>query len=776
MGRKIHAEPHRSLTGRHHLKRSVSKAVVILSLLTLWSMVSAQPAQIVEKLRVAARTATWTVEPGEYLYAICRHLTGGATIQKCVADIYALNPHAFFNGDPSRLVPGARLAIPTTYRNLLGGVVPSPAETTTPPAPMALALPTTPPAIDRAIPPPYRDALIGGAAADEDPIDFSARVGPGEPGQRSVSVEYAADTHQNSGRDRAIDQSLALQYRRETENWGEWAIDATGRQSSGPQDARFGTARSGARATLYHNAFPLSDRWIADSALGVIRSPLNPLVTNSFRLTLPSPLYAGLSTHIGDGTREFHLAAGELGALSGFGGSGFDTTSGRFASAGANWRWGEQWRLGVQSMHLDDAQARPDHHSFAATIVRERPDNTGKWSLHALADSQGHRGVWTDADLTWERTRHRFGAYHLDPGLMWSDAQLANDQRGFYWRADQRGLRQSLFGGINYADSNLERVAGRGGQKSVDGFAGVSLRIDRTISVGATLSLQAIEPHSATGAKRKAGAGSAFVNFNNIAGATRLDVARYLVRPEQSANEYVDSLGISQEWPQAGGFAISSAINASREHGLIDTTRRQSLSIALRSPLLNDFHWDLAMALARVTDRRGTEQNVNASLSSHWQVSRNWQTSAQLVWNTIDPAPPLPGATTEIFKREKRLLLTLRYERTSGAPFASLGVGRVGTGRIAGVVFFDENGDGIHQANERGASNLTVFLDGRMPVTTDSLGRYQFTSVPTGAHTLVLAADALPLPWTLEDESGIRVLVPLRGEVTRDIPLTRLRP
>jgi hypothetical protein len=291
--------------------------------------------------------------------------------------------------------------------------------------------------------------------------------------------------------------------------------------------------------------------------------------------------------------------------------------------------------------------------------------------------------------------------------------------------------------------------------------------------------VQAVEPRGVEGERRKVAAGSAFFSSVNRLGASRLDVARYLVRPQLSASEFVDNIGFSHDWPLLNGYAITSSINASRETGVQDTTRRQSLNMALRSPLAADFHWDIALALARVANSRGTEKNVNASASSYWQISPNWQASAQLVWNTIDPAPPLPGAVVESFKREKRFIFTMRYEQASGTPFAALGLarpGQAGTGRISGVVFFDENGDGIRQANERGAASLTILLDGRIPATTDALGRYQFLSVPVGIHTVVLLADSLPLPWTIEDEKGFRTSVPLRGEVLQDIPLVRLRP
>ena len=255
---------------------------------------------------------------------------------------------------------------------------------------------------------------------------------------------------------------------------------------------------------------------------------------NSFRFTLPSPLYAGLSTQFSEasGAAEFRFATGDIGVLQGLNGSAFDTTRGQFASAGANLRLDERWIVGIQSLQIRDVALQPDHSSVAVAVLHDLPGLAGKWSFHALADSKGRHGAWADADLNWEQTRHRVGAYQLDPDLLWADGQIANDQRGFYWRADQRGLRRSLFGGINYSDSNLDRVASRGGQRSVDGFVGITLRQSRHLSYGGTLSLQTIAPHRVEGARSEVASGSAFAGWTGVLGASRLDVARYLVRPE----------------------------------------------------------------------------------------------------------------------------------------------------------------------------------------------------------------------------------------------------
>ncbi len=422
------------------------------------------------------QTGAWTVEVGEHLFSICRQLIGGEKLGACVEEIRARNPTAFFNGDPARLIPGAMLQIPPSLRKGAGAASTksSPPSARAPGTLTPLSTDASPVASDVPIVvkpdvAKYRDVLIDAASTGPDPVDDGPALNT-EPGQRFTSVEYSADIHQQQSRGRVTDQSVALQFRQETENWGEWFVDAAGMHTTGPLDTNLLGARSGGRATIYHNAFPVTESWMANSAFGVVRNSLNTLVANSFRLTLPSPLFAGLATQIGDETRDFRLAAGNIGVLRGYNSNAFDTTRGQFASASATLRLGDGWLLGAQSMQVRDVLLMPDHASLAAVLHRELPGQAGKWSIHALADSKGQRGAWADADVSWDVNRHRFGVFHLDPRLLWADAQIANDQRGFYWRIDQRALRQSFFGGINYTDSNLDRIASRGGQKSADGF------------------------------------------------------------------------------------------------------------------------------------------------------------------------------------------------------------------------------------------------------------------------------------------------------------------
>ena len=78
------------------------------------------------------------------------------------------------------------------------------------------------------------------------------------------------------------------------------------------------------------------------------------------------------------------------------------------------------------------------------------------------------------------------------------------------------------------------------------------------------------------------------------------------------------------------------------------------------------------------------------------------------------------------------------------------------SGGVIGSVYLDDNGDGVRSASELAAANVTVLLDGRFAVRTDSLGNFEFPRVATGPHTLTVVPDNLPLPWFIDEPGGAR--------------------
>ncbi|HYY93567.1 MAG TPA: SdrD B-like domain-containing protein, partial [Pyrinomonadaceae bacterium] len=95
---------------------------------------------------------------------------------------------------------------------------------------------------------------------------------------------------------------------------------------------------------------------------------------------------------------------------------------------------------------------------------------------------------------------------------------------------------------------------------------------------------------------------------------------------------------------------------------------------------------------------------------------------------------------------QSRTALTLSLIHRFGVPGGGLGLAklfRFDEGKIEGRAFFDLNADGSDDPGEPGVGGLMVRLDGVRSAMTDARGRYSFSSVTPGEHTVALVSDRL---------------------------------
>jgi hypothetical protein len=173
-----------------------------------------------------------------------------------------------------------------------------------------------------------------------------------------------------------------------------------------------------------------------------------------------------------------------------------------------------------------------------------------------------------------------------------------------------------------------------------------------------------------------------------------------------------------------------------------------------------------------------------ADVSLTWQVARAWSVLASYYENRVGSWTPLvvtsplapPTAAVIAAAGERGVFLTVRYQEACGAHFAPLGgMPGSGSGRLSGVVYLDANENGRYDAGESGAASVTVILDGRFSVRSDSNGRFDFPAVAAGHHVLTVQADNLPLPWTLTNSGRTEVDVATRDRTEVNIGALRLK-
>jgi len=507
-----------------------------------------------------------------------------------------------------------------------------------------------------------------------------------------------------------------------------------------------------------------------------VRTPPS-FVNSSYRIFLPTSLLGGGSTFISDGHQSFLAYGGRVGRLEGSAVQTFDATPGEVAGLGYERRIG-LWSLGGQGVAVQGVPEVHDHE--AATLAVEYGSN-GDLVHHKaqiVADSDSHLGAWFDGDVSTGRMRQRFGLYNLDPGLEWADSPLQDDQRGAYWRGDFRTLRYTLSGGLDALQTNLRDDPERSALRSGTAYGTASLRIDRNLNIGGGLTYQVSRTRFGGAPRSDVISGNAYASWTGGFGVSRFDVTSYHGNATDTPDTRVDNYSWSQEWPTLGAMHTSSTLTYSREDNAGVRTDRSSVGFSGSGALYNGLTWDASVVYGRIQTDTGNEHDFNVSATATWPFAAHWVGTAQVSVTTFDVLPALPGLdTAPATQHDKRLLLGVRYEAASGTPYQALGMrGGAGSGRIAGMVFFDENGDGVRQATERGAANITVYLDGRFPVTTDAQGRFYYSVVTPGNHALRILSESLPLPWSIDEDHPRGADVPLRGEIAVDIPLIKIRP
>ncbi|MEO7218297.1 MAG: hypothetical protein ABI026_08895, partial [Gemmatimonadaceae bacterium] len=114
---------------------------------------------------------------------------------------------------------------------------------------------------------------------------------------------------------------------------------------------------------------------------------------------------------------------------------------------------------------------------------------------------------------------------------------------------------------------------------------------------------------------------------------------------------------------------------------------------------------------------------------------------------------------------------TIGLGATHGSPRVSLSpFQQLGSAQIAGIIFMDDNGNGIHDVGEPGIPTVSLVV-GDMSVDTDSSGTYRVLGL-TPFVPLTIAVDSLTLPDESMVAPSVRVTPPANGTTRVDIPVT----
>ena len=565
---------------------------------------------------------------------------------------------------------------------------------------------------------------------------------------------------------------------RETESHGSLSLDGTVFRRDG---VRGESSEWIGSVSLWQRGLFVGENWKVDNGLGVLNTPTVPLQREQYRFFLPSVPFTGASTLWHDAADGTYLqgALGRAGVFSGSRIVAFDSADGNVASFGGQWRLAEHWTGSVSTL-LTDGLIVPDPidgsrfqngrtEAMLASAAWTGQNHRVQINLQASSGYLGDaNGAWLDAQSRFGRYTLNYGAFRLGEDLAWGALPINNDARGAYARLGYQGARWTWNAGLDHIDS----VSGRSFQGDYATLFG-RYQLRHNLGIGGSLNIRDSQAHTDYSSRW-------FLDRRGRWGQTRVQ----LDQASTSGGEREDwLLSVDQDLPMRRGSRLSlSAGMGSRDTrgvGRTDTFMLSALGgieLGDRVSLDGNIRWTHDDGPEAY---RGTDMN----LSLNWRMATHWWLQASVYRSSGEQRSPFlidPLAPPDQFfpiPRERSVFLSIRYERQAGTRAMVLG-GPPGsaTGSIRGSVFLDENGDGIRSPSELPAVNVTVVLDGRYVVRTDSQGGFEFPRVAIGTHELLVVPDNLPLPWFLDGDDERRgIEVKVREASVLDIGARRER-
>ncbi len=606
---------------------------------------------------------------------------------------------------------------------------------------------------------------------------------------RTFSVELRAQ--QESGNvAQSSSRWLVARGTLDTLNYGALSFDAamdlgSPRSSSAAVNASEadGAAAGGLKGSfsLYQRAMPLTDRWYLSNTLGLHLTANTALAAAQYRFGLPSRPIFGLSTALHSGAEDWQLKA-SLGdtvqpsawsqtGLSKLGGKALLLTAERrwqSGLAGRSWEYAAQWSQHEAGSTKVSRWGVPqlDSRGLFQTLRNRSGTDTLQFNWLASVEPgspQWQNGLWADAQ--WEDPEgrpieQRWGVNHFSHTQSWLGSSMASPSTGGYYRWRWNTPIDNL-------DLQLEQQRARLAEEPItmtQAFAHGRKVVAPGVAWGAQVTfLRSVE--SQTGL---------MVYRDQFLGDRAWKVfAGQALGPQPSlqiGSDLSDSAFVGQlRWSVTGGLTLV------RSGG-------PGLDLALA---LNGHSGPVGgtASLRRFTLPGDSTVGQAFNVGVNWRMAPGWTLAAALshsVGVVVAPplgpgqsAPALPGSEPRA-PTQNFAWFTVRYDFDAGQPNAPMGGSSgSGGGGIEGLVFLDDNGNGLFDATEKVAPHVTVTLDGRFVTRTDSHGRYQFPFVAAGNHRVEVAADVLPLPWNFDAESQRQITVSRRSTTRADFSARR---
>ena len=675
----------------------------------------------------------------------------------------------------------------------------------------AAAAPASAPAAS----PGYVDRVMQGVPAQPDLGDdgggFDASGAP-----RTLRVEARL---QSTSNDQGDDHAawISLRGTVDSANYGAFSLDGSLRLFDSSTQQRQG---AGASFSLYQNSMPFGGGWFASQGLGVIQTLSPGLAGQQASFFVPTRLIEGASTQWRNEPSGLvvQLSGGQTGSFASIGQGSFYGAGNQVAVLGLEMLPArparvsllpDGWSYSALAGHASGSSGQvipgfgqsarePAGSGLLQSLRWESPQAFVQGNLLASRNQDpsvglqaaqagtyaSHGGVWIDGAAQNGATTQRWGLNRLEAGLAWLGTALGGNTQGGYYRWSQTGLRtqvEAQVAALRPIDATL------GGSTLNQAGVSVQRRIDQQLGIGGLVqfsggSTSTLQVSGYSQLRRP------WADLRVLAGIEtsggQVSVRRLAADQNWQSLPNELRLSTSQAWSStsAGAQNVSGAALGNYGTSLqLGVTVAADLDDRLALGLNAQASLPISLQAARI-------YNVNTSLQ--WRMAPGWSLSAALALSqasgltnptVASPIPGLPGTFTPYVypaASSRDLWLMLRYDFAAGTAPVPLGVGGragVGGGTITGVVYLDDNRNGRLDALEARAANVTVMLDGRYSIRTDTQGRFEFPFVAPGPHAVMVVAETLPLPWMAPAGEPLRVEVAPRETTRVEIGATRDR-
>ncbi len=725
-----------------------------------------------ERVQQAQRSGVIKLMLGESIFTLAqlffRQQPGAEQI--FIKDVIRLNAEVFDNGQ-NNIPAGTVLKLPNYIGEKTATDKPQPAKPPIKPLANTAQQPT------QAVSEIYVDQYI--KESDLAIIESARQEENQLLGRRSLAVEYRYYSDQDDFLGDETEQGLYANYRRETLHYGELDVELS--LSDFSQDSSNFSDREGrgGLVTLRQIDMPFSGNWLLSNTLGHQRSFSGSLLHGGFRFRLPTSLLLGYRADLSDSIRQVQAFVGATGSYEGVAVQQFEEDGGTLASASYQQQFTPSLFLGGQLVTLQGHDEVADHSSVLLAGKYVSPDNTQAYELRFLADDNANFGAWSDNRRKLNPSMNlRYGAFYIAPDLLWTDVDIANDQLGLYLRFDKQSFRNSFSTGYDFFETGIDNNASISSENHTVNFNN-SYRASRrlTLGIASNYSQRKFTSTLAENDQQNSWQINGFLFYRFAFGTSRLELFASDLDSETSTNSRESNrLRLSHDWQTSQAYRVTTQFSVENEKTLADELQLYTAGLLYQQDILGNISWGANLFLTRSdSEQLGGQSSTSANINARWQITSRWHINLSANFNQATVS------TNNFFSSDgdvesKTLWLTLAYAKTAGQryPIFGQGNGSSGTGTIRGVVFYDENRDGIQQVGEELVQGEVLLLDGRHEVRTDNQGRFEFWPVATGRHHVRLALENLPLPWSLADDSPRQVEVSLRQTTEISFPLIRL--